>query len=123
MEMDADTDPWETVGRLAARFSAWDTERGMGPEEQWALQVLKLAEEVGEAAQAVIGVRGSNPRRGHSHSWDDVRDEVADCVITGMVALARMLDGEARPYFDAVLARKAAKFLPESESVGEPEGS
>ncbi|WOX20591.1 MazG-like family protein [Streptomyces solicathayae] len=111
------TDPWETIGRLAEHFAAWDDARGMAREEQWSLQILKLAEEVGEAAQAVIGARGTNPRKGHSHSWEDVRDEVADCVITGMVALARLLGDQARPHFDAVLAQKSAAFLPGPEDA------
>lgn len=111
------TDPWVTIGRLAEHFSAWDDERGVSREEQWSLQVLKLAEEVGEAAQAVIGARGTNPRKGRSHSWDDVRDEVADTVITGMVTLARLLGDDARRHFDAVLARKSAAFLPGPEDV------
>ncbi|MEU2060565.1 GNAT family N-acetyltransferase [Streptomyces sp. NPDC013455] len=106
----ATTDGWDTIRRLADTFGALDTENGLRPEEQWTLQVLKLAEEVGEAAQAVIGARGTNPRKGHSHTWADVQDEVADAVITGMVTLAR-LRPDAREHFTAVLARKAATFL------------
>ncbi|MER6735854.1 GNAT family N-acetyltransferase [Streptomyces puniciscabiei] len=112
------TDDWDTIQRLADTFSRLDAENGLTPEEQWTLQVLKLAEEVGEAAQAVIGARGTNPRKGHSHTWTDVQDEVADAVITGMVALAR-LRPDAREYFTAVLARKAVKFLPGQESGNE----
>ncbi|KUM99397.1 hypothetical protein AQI95_39690 [Streptomyces yokosukanensis] len=112
------TDDWDTIQRLADTFSRFDAEKGLAPEEQWTLQVLKLAEEVGEAAQAVIGARGTNPRKGHSHTWADVQDEVADAVITGMVTLAR-LRPDAREYFTAVLARKAVKFLPAQDSGDE----
>ncbi|WP_309505964.1 GNAT family N-acetyltransferase [Streptomyces pyxinicus] len=112
-------DPWATVQRLAELFGRLDTGNGLRPEEQWSLQVLKLAEEVGEAAQAVIGARGTNPRKGRSHAWTDVQDEVADVVITGLVSLARMRP-DAPAYFASVLARKAEKFLspkgPESAS-------
>ncbi|GAA3214828.1 hypothetical protein GCM10020256_15940 [Streptomyces thermocoprophilus] len=100
------TDDWDTIQRLADTFSRLDAENGLAPEEQWTLQVLKLAEEVGETAQAVIGARGTNPRKGHSHTWTDVQDEVADTVITGLVALAR-LRPDAREYLTAVLARKS----------------
>ncbi|WP_331489929.1 MazG-like family protein [Streptomyces sp. Go40/10] len=106
----ADGGDWDTIRDLADAFNRLDTENGLQPEEQWTLQVLKLAEEVGEAAQAVIGARGTNPRKGHSHSWTDVEDEVADAVITGMVALAR-LRPDAQEHFTAVLARKSANFL------------
>lgn len=112
------TGDWDTIQRLADTFSRLDAENGLAPEEQCTLQVLKLAEEVGEAAQAVIGARGTNPRKGHSHTWTDVQDEVADAVITGMVALAR-LRPDAREYFTAVLARKAVKFLPSLDSGDE----
>ncbi|MFC9794691.1 MazG-like family protein [Streptomyces sp. NPDC057695] len=115
-----DDDPWDTIRSLAARFTALDTERGISAEEQWTLQVLKLAEEVGEAAQAVIGVRAVNPRKGRSHEWEQVQEEVVDAVITGMVSLARMRPDDAPEFFASVLARKSARFLPdppESEPV------
>lgn len=54
---------WNTVARLARRFNAHDDERGLDAAQQWTLQVLKIAEETGEASQAVIGVRGTNPAR------------------------------------------------------------
>lgn len=115
------TDAWDTIHRLADTFSGFDTERGLQPEEQWTLQVLKLAEEVGEAAQAVIGARGTNPRKGHSHTWGDVQDEVADAIITGMVTLAR-LRPDPHEYFTAALARKARKFLSPHSSDEVPRG-
>ncbi|GGW70877.1 hypothetical protein GCM10010503_55300 [Streptomyces lucensis JCM 4490] len=117
----APADDWDAVHRLAGVFGRLDTENGLQPEEQWTLQVLKLAEEVGEAAQAVIGARGTNPRKGHSHSWADVQDEVADAVITGMVTLARMRP-DAREHLSAVLARKTARFLPPDDPSGDPSG-
>ncbi|WP_223182512.1 MULTISPECIES: MazG-like family protein [unclassified Streptomyces] len=112
----ASAPPWETIGALAALFGAFDGGRGIAAEEQWTLQVLKLAEEVGEAAQAVVGARATNPRKGRSHSWEQVQEEVADVVITGMVTLARMRPADAREYFEAVLAVKSAKFLPGAET-------
>ncbi|MEU2116332.1 MazG-like family protein [Streptomyces sp. NPDC016459] len=108
-------DPWNTIRTLAAHFARLDSTRGLTPEEQWTLQVLKITEEVGEAAQAVIGARATNPRKGLSHTWDHVQEEVADCVITGMVTLARMRPDDAADFFAAVLAEKAAKFLPATD--------
>ncbi|WP_330261568.1 MazG-like family protein [Streptomyces sp. NBC_00539] len=106
------TEPWTTITALAHRFDAVDAALGMQPEESHTLQILKIGEEFGEAAQAVIGVKGTNPRKGNSHTWDDVHDEVADVVITAMVALARMRP-DAAGYFTRQLRLKAAKFLPE----------
>ncbi|MFC9228322.1 MazG-like family protein [Streptomyces decoyicus] len=107
-------DVWETVGRLARRFDAHDNAGGLDQAQQWTLQVLKIAEETGEASQAVIGARGTNPRKGDSHTWQDVHAEVADVIITGMVALARMRPDDAEPYLQRQLAAKAVKFLPAS---------
>lgn len=104
-------DMWSTIHALAARFTETDAARGLPAEEQHVLQVLKIGEEFGEAAQAVIGVKGTNPRKGTSHTWDDVHAEVADTVITGMVALARMRP-DAAVYLAGQLRLKSSKFLP-----------
>ncbi|MEQ4608299.1 MazG-like family protein [Streptomyces cavourensis] len=103
--------PWETIGRLADLFTRLDTARGISAEQQWTLQVLKLTEEVGESAQAVIGAWATNPRKGQSHTWEHVQEEVVDTAITSLVALHRMLGDEAPAFFEALLARKAARFL------------
>jgi NTP pyrophosphatase (non-canonical NTP hydrolase) len=46
------------------------------------IRVLKLAEEVGEAAEALIGMRGFNKRKGVCRTRDDLLDELADVIIT-----------------------------------------
>ena len=51
------------------------------------LRILKVTEEAGEAAGAWIGVLGTNPRKGVTHSRDDVVAELADVVITALVAM------------------------------------
>jgi NTP pyrophosphatase (non-canonical NTP hydrolase) len=107
----SDAPPWDDIGRLAALFTSLDTERGMTPEQQWTLQALKISEEAGETAQAVIGAWGTNPRKGRSHTWRQVQEEVADTAITSLVSLYRMLGEEAPAFFAAVLAEKSAKFL------------
>lgn len=50
-------------------------------------RLLKLQEEAGEVAEAVIGFTGVNTRKGYSHDEQDVAKELADVVITAMVAL------------------------------------
>ncbi|MBB4984134.1 MazG-like family protein [Streptomyces nymphaeiformis] len=102
---------WKTIESLARRFNDHDERRGLTPQEQWTLQVLKIAEETGEASQAMIGARGTNPRKGDSHDWSDVHSEVADVVITGLVALYRMRPNDAAEYLHRQLADKAGKFL------------
>ncbi|MEU9918819.1 MazG-like family protein [Streptomyces sp. NPDC051001] len=106
---------WDTIHRLARRFNAHDAALGLDQEEQWSLQVLKIAEETGEASQAVIGARGTNPRKAPT-PWEDAHAEVADVAITALVALARMRPDDAAEFLDRHLAAKSAKFLPAGPS-------
>jgi NTP pyrophosphatase (non-canonical NTP hydrolase) len=55
--------------------------------EEYGLRILKVCEEAGEAAQAWIGYTGQNPRKGQSHTKEDVCQELADVIITALVAL------------------------------------
>ena len=107
---------WDTIDQLARRFNEHDTALGLGQEEQWSLQALKIAEETGEASQAVIGARGTNPRK-RSASWDEAHAEVADVAITALVALARMRPDDAPEYLDRHLAAKSAAFLSPSPAA------
>lgn len=104
---DEDEDLWDTIDRLRTWL---DANRAHGGREGLLLRVLKLSEEVGEVAQAVIGATGQNPRKGVSHTWDDVRSELCDVVITAMVAL-RTLAPDAREVFAAHLASIADRSL------------
>ncbi|SRR5712691_2517493 len=57
------------------------------------MRLLKLTEEVGEAAEALIGVRGLNGRKGACHTRDDLLDELADVIITAAVAMSAVTGG------------------------------
>ncbi|MEU8540817.1 MazG-like family protein [Streptomyces sp. NPDC048717] len=109
-----DLDTWDTVASLHAWLTAHQT---LPPGQEVLLRVLKLSEEVGETAQAVIGATGQNPRKGHSHTWEDVEAELCDVVITAMVAL-RTLTPDAREVFARHLRRVAVRSLPRPQ--GEP---
>ncbi len=50
-------------------------------------RVLKLTEEAGEVGEAVIGFVGANKRKGITHDEEAVAKELADVVVTAMVAL------------------------------------
>jgi NTP pyrophosphatase (non-canonical NTP hydrolase) len=66
------------------------------------IRILKITEEVGEAAEALIGMRG-NSRKGVCHTRDDLLDELADVIITAAVAMSAAADGrvdEARSHFE-----------------------
>ncbi|MFF2949806.1 MazG-like family protein [Kitasatospora sp. NPDC057965] len=78
---------WKIVNSLA---TALDKHFDRSDELRWTVQALKLQEEAGEVAEAVIGALGANPRKGFSHDWDDVRKETCDVALSALVMLARM---------------------------------
>ena len=80
------------------------------------LGMLKLSEEVGEVAEAVIGATGQNQRKGVTHTWDDVQAELCDVVITALVAL-RMLTPDTQEVFTRHLARVMERSLGPSAVV------
>jgi len=53
-------------------------------------RVAKVSEECGEVMQALIGATGQNPRKGVSHSMDDVTDELADVILTSLCAIQHL---------------------------------
>lgn len=74
---------------IAALARFLDSHNGADQAEM-SMQMLKLAEEVGEVSQAWIGYTGQNPRKGQTHTIDDVLSELADVAITAMVGIARL---------------------------------
>lgn len=98
------TDPtvWDTVHDLAAWLdrNPGDT-TGTDPR---ILRCLKVTEEVGEVAQAVIGAVGQNPRKGVTHTWNDVADELCDTALTALVALAALVP-DPQGFFDRTWRR------------------
>src|SRR5690349_20937330 len=65
----------------------WLDEHNGASQTELSLRVLKVAEEVGEAAAAWIGATGQNPRKGITHTYADVAVELADVAFTALVAI------------------------------------
>ncbi|GGM17333.1 hypothetical protein GCM10010129_71890 [Streptomyces fumigatiscleroticus] len=103
----APTDLWSSVDAL---WKWVDAHRPADAESEIMLRMLKLSEEVGEVAQAVIGATGQNPRKGVTHTWDDVQSELCDVVITALVAL-RTLTPDVREVFTRHLERVTERSL------------
>jgi NTP pyrophosphatase (non-canonical NTP hydrolase) len=61
------------------------------------MRLIKLTEETGEVAQALIGTLGANARKGRTHEDRDVAKELADVAITAIVALHDWLPLNADP--------------------------
>lgn len=100
-------DAWGTIGEIVGWL---DESSELPPETEKLLRIMKLTEEAGEVTQAVIGTLGQNPRKGVTHTWDDVQAELCDVMLTAMVALATITPN-ARKTFDAHLARVANRSL------------
>ncbi|MFE5739101.1 MazG-like family protein [Streptomyces celluloflavus] len=107
------TDTWQTIARLAGRLEDHST---LPREQRILLQLLKIQEEAGEVAEAVIGAMGQNPRKGYSHTWKDVEAEVCDVIVTGMVALTRM-NPEAATVFERHMEGLVARDLNKAEGA------
>lgn len=101
------TDLWSGIDELYAWL---DANRPVDGREGLLLRMLKLSEEVGEVAEAVIGATGQNPRKGVTHTWDDVQAELCDVVITALIAL-RTLTPDTREVFEGHLARVRERSL------------
>ncbi|GAQ58740.1 MazG-like family protein [Streptomyces acidiscabies] len=83
--------PWDQVRAITARLDGHNGDS----EHETAMRLLKLTEEAGEVAQAYIGLRGQNPRKGVTHTEADVAAELCDVILTAMVALHRFTDDPA----------------------------
>ncbi|MCG0061688.1 MazG-like family protein [Streptomyces tricolor] len=98
---------WTTIRHL----TDWLDQQNGRSQEEIGLRILKLAEEQGEVAQAWIGYTGQNPRKGVTHTRDDVADELCDVIVTAAVALTTISDHPA-DHLTAKLASIAALRIP-----------
>jgi NTP pyrophosphatase (non-canonical NTP hydrolase) len=103
--MDAET--WALVNRLRDWL---DEQSPVSGDLAKAMRVLKIGEEFGEVAEALHGAMKANPRKGASHTWDDVRKELCDVAITSLIALAS-LTPDAQKIFDERLQHIADRSL------------
>ena len=80
-------DVWDSIGEIVDWL---DTSSTLPPETERLLRIMKITEEAGEVSQAVTGTIGQNPRKGITHTWDDVTAELCDVILTAMVALTTL---------------------------------
>ncbi|MCY0961933.1 MazG-like family protein [Streptomyces sp. H27-H5] len=99
----SDTMHGETWDRIV-RIKGWLDENAgdLTERERTMMRVLKIGEEFGEVAEALHGALGSNPRKGSSHTWEDVTKELVDVAVTTLVALAT-IDPDGAKTLDARL--------------------
>ncbi|MGW9238156.1 MazG-like family protein [[Kitasatospora] papulosa] len=97
-------DHWTTIRGLVD----WLDQQNGRSQQEITLRLLKLSEETGEVAQAWIGTTGQNPRKGITHTREDVADELCDVIVTAAVALASIVNDPAG-HLDTKLARIASR--------------
>ncbi|HEX5206109.1 MAG TPA: hypothetical protein VFW27_39805 [Actinoplanes sp.] len=83
---DQESGIWEAI----AASRAWLDHHNGDAAPEPGLRILKIVEEAGEAAAAWIGTLGQNPRKGITHSRQDVADELGDVAFTALVAAASL---------------------------------
>jgi NTP pyrophosphatase (non-canonical NTP hydrolase) len=96
-------DAWDAISEIVEWLDSAST---LPPEQERLLRIMKITEEAGEVSSAVTGTIGQNPRKGITHTWDDVAAELCDVTLTSMVALAT-LNPDARKVFSEHLNRVA----------------
>lgn len=74
---------WQHVRMI----TAWLDKESAATGDVRILRCFKIAEEMGEVTAAIIGVTGQNPRKGITHTWEDVQEELCDVILAAMVAL------------------------------------
>jgi NTP pyrophosphatase (non-canonical NTP hydrolase) len=75
-----------------AAISQWvdDANVHRDPEAQRWERLAKPAEEAGEVISALIGLHGSNPRKGITHDVEQVRKELLDTAVAALGALEHL---------------------------------
>ncbi|MEH1102195.1 MazG-like family protein [Micromonospora sp. CPCC 205561] len=101
----------ESIWDAVRATRGWlDAANGTGRTEL-TCRILKLTEEAGEAAGAWIGLLGQNPRKGATHTREDVAAELADVAFTALVAI-ESLGLDARLVLDACAGKVRARVGP-----------
>jgi len=79
------------------------------PEAQAWARLAKVGEEAGEVVAAFIGATGQNPRKGVTHTLEDVTEELLDVALTALAAVEHLRghDGAAFELLEAKLERVA----------------
>lgn len=107
---------------VIAQQKAWlDAHPNTDPALAVPLRVLKVAEEAGEAAAALIGVTGQNPRKGTSHTEAELAAELCDVIIAASLALASVVpdpEGALEEHAGRVYVRSLAAGAPPLDRLG-----
>lgn len=97
MRETCDMDCENTAHGIAA-LSRWIDEGNThrDPEAATWARLAKITEEAGEVVAAHIGATGQNPRKGVTHSEQDVQEELLDVALTALAALEHLRGHDER---------------------------
>lgn len=104
----------EQVAEAVAAFSRWINAQyppDLDPEAHLWRRITKVGEESGEVQDALRGYLGENPRKGVTHTLDEVIDELLDCAGAALGAVEHLTgnDGSSVQRLADRLRRSAAK--------------
>lgn len=76
-------------------------------------KIDKIGEEMGEVFEAYSGMLGENPRKGVTHSFEEVLDEILDVAATALGAYEQLTGwhGLAVPMLASMVERKHARLV------------
>lgn len=83
------------------------------PASDVARQVLEIVAAAGTVAQTLHGVRATNPRKGASHTWQDLQHALCEAIFTSMVAL-RSITPDAEKVFAHHMQYVSERSIPTS---------
>lgn len=78
----------DALTELSKWIDDMPVERRLGVEAR--ARIDKVAEEYGEVIEAVIGYEGANSRKGTTHTYDDITDELLDVALAALGAVEHL---------------------------------
>lgn len=109
-----DPGTWDLFGDIAV-INKWLDASNLGSQHEDSMRVMKIGEEFGEAIAAYIGMTGQNPRKGVTHTLDDLLGELSDVAITALAAIQHFTGNE--DITRAMLAAKIQAIIVRSQLV------
>ena len=73
-------------------------------------RVVKLSEEVGEVAEAALGVTADEGENYKEKTYDDLREEVVDTVIVGLDLILSIFPDEEEMDYDEIIENRSKLF-------------
>lgn len=86
--------------KSVAAISKWIDESpgysGLDPEAHLWRRCMKIVAETGEAHDALCGMIGENPRKGITHTKDDLLGELLDVAVAALGAVEHLTGNEGK---------------------------